>query len=94
LLGFSAARLAAIRNDYGFFLAEAGRFAEAEAELLEVVKAAPERAVARLNLADALWAQGKKEQAEAQYREYARRTPRKKWPATLLQRCPGCASAP
>jgi tetratricopeptide (TPR) repeat protein len=88
------ARLTAIRNDYGFFLAEAGRFPEAEKELREVVEAAPERAVARLNLADALWAQGKKEEAEAQYREYANRIPRKKWPATLLQRCPACASKP
>lgn len=87
-----AARLMAIRNDYGFFLAEAGRFAEAEKELREVVAAAPERAVARLNLADALWAQGKKEEAEAQYREYARRIPRKKWPAKLPERCPSCAA--
>jgi len=89
-----AARLTAIRNDYGFFLSEAGRHPEAEKELLEVVKAAPERAVARLNLADTLWAQGKKAEADAQYREYARRIPRKKWPAKLLERCPGCGSAP
>ncbi|WP_309891848.1 tetratricopeptide repeat protein [Archangium sp.] len=89
-----AARLTAIRNDYGFFLAEAGRSAEAEQVLRQVVEEAPERAVARLNLADALWAQGKKAEAEAQYREYSKRIPRKKWPATLLQRCPGCASTP
>jgi tetratricopeptide (TPR) repeat protein len=89
-----AARLTAIRNDYGFFLAEAGRSAEAEKVLREVVEAAPDRAVARLNLADALWAQGKKTEAEAQYREYTQRIPRKKWPATLLKRCPKCASGP
>jgi tetratricopeptide (TPR) repeat protein len=87
-----AARLAAIRNDYGFFLAEAGRLEEAEKELREVVAAAPERAVARLNLADVLWAQGKKEEADTQYREYAKRMPRKKWPANLPQRCPYCAA--
>lgn len=88
------ARLTALRNDYGFFLAEAGRSAEAETQLRAVVEAAPERAVARLNLADALWAQDKKAEAEAQYREYARRVARKKWPATLLERCPACATTP
>jgi tetratricopeptide (TPR) repeat protein len=89
-----ATRLTAIRNDYGFFLAEAGRLPEAEKQLRQVVEAAPERAVARLNLADALWAQGKKEEAEAQYREYARRIPRTRWPETLLQRCPTCVARP
>jgi tetratricopeptide (TPR) repeat protein len=90
--GLPAEELTALRNDYGFFLAEAGRSAEAEKVLREVVASAPERAVARLNLGDSLWAQGKKQEAEEQYLEYAKRIPRRKWPATLAERCPSCAS--
>jgi len=86
-----AGEYTALRNDYGFFLAEAGRTNEAEKVLREVVTSAPERAVARLNLGDVLWAQGKKQEAEAQYQEYAKRIPRRKWPAKLAERCPQCA---
>jgi tetratricopeptide (TPR) repeat protein len=79
-----------VKNDHGFFLDRLGRRAEAERVLREVVAAAPDRAVARLNLADCLHAQGKLAAARAEYAAYARLTPRPRWPARVTQRCPSC----
>jgi tetratricopeptide (TPR) repeat protein len=79
-----------VKNDHGFFLDRLGRRAEAERVLREVVAAAPDRAVARLNLADCLHAQGKLAAARAEYAAYARLTPRPRWPARVTQRCPNC----
>jgi hypothetical protein len=61
-----------IANDYGFFLLEAGRPEEAEVVLRCVVTVAPDRVVARLNLADALWALGRFDEARPQYARYLR----------------------
>lgn len=59
-------------NDYGFFLLEAGSPSEAEPILRQVVMLDPTRAVALLNLADALWAQGRFGEARPLYGEYLR----------------------
>lgn len=61
-----------IANDYGFFLLEAGSPSEALPLLRQVVALDPSRAVARLNLADALWALGRFGEARPQYGEYLR----------------------
>lgn len=57
-------------NDYAFFLAESGKTDKAEPLLSQVIKAAPDRAVAYLNLADVQWGLGKKEEAKPNYRKY------------------------
>lgn len=77
--GYDASRAAAFLprgdyvesiNDYGFFLLESGDPGRA-AEILEgVIDVAPERAVAYLNLADALWALGRTDEARPMYAEY------------------------
>ncbi len=61
-----------IANDYGFFLLEAGSTSEALPLLRHVVALDPCRAVARLNMADALWALGRFGEARPQYGEYLR----------------------
>jgi predicted Zn-dependent protease len=77
-----------LRNEYGFYLAEAGRNEEAGPVLAGVVAQAPERAVARLNLGDVQWAQGKKDAACVQYAAYAALRPGAAWPPRLAERCP------
>ncbi|HLN64986.1 MAG TPA: tetratricopeptide repeat protein [Symbiobacteriaceae bacterium] len=59
-----------LQNDYALFLAEAGRAKEAEPLLLQVIKAAPDRTVAHLNLADVEWDLGKQPQAREHYQKY------------------------
>lgn len=56
-------------NDLGFVLEQGGAYVEAERVLRKVLEAMPERSVAKLNLADALWGQGKPE-ASQWYRAY------------------------
>lgn len=62
--------LVPIVNDYAFFLAESGRLKEAEPHLVQVIRHAPERAVAYLNLADVLWGLGQRDDARFHYRAY------------------------
>lgn len=59
-----------IANDYGFFLLEAGHPERASVILEGVIAVAPDRAVAYLNLADALWALGRFGEARPLYRMY------------------------
>jgi hypothetical protein len=61
----------AIQNDYGFFL-EQSSDPRAVGILSRTIILDPGRAVAFLNLADALWKAGKRTEAAADYREYAR----------------------
>jgi len=60
-------------NDFGFFLAEDGRFELAIELLSQVVQLAPDRTVAYLNLADAQWEAGDRPAAKARYSEYVER---------------------
>lgn len=57
-------------NDYGFYLQEAGDHAAAHAPLALVVGQDPARRPARLNLADTLWALGRRDEARTHYRAY------------------------
>jgi hypothetical protein len=59
-----------VLNDHGFFMLETGRLQEAVELLSAVVGMDPGRAVARLNLADALWGLGMREGAATHYRAY------------------------
>jgi hypothetical protein len=60
-----------ILNDYGFFLEQSSD--PRAVEILSIAVALdPERTVAFLNLADALWGEGRKTEAAVNYREYAR----------------------
>lgn len=60
-------------NDYGFYLAQAGRPKDAVEVLSEVVDVDPNRTVAYLNLADAQYAAGETADAKSNYAEYAKR---------------------
>ncbi len=75
---------AGILNDYGFLLAESGRHSEALPVLERVVVLAPDRAAARLNLADVLWETGDAAAAAAQYRCYVSLLEEKE----LMHNCP------
>ncbi|HEY0077354.1 MAG TPA: tetratricopeptide repeat protein [Pyrinomonadaceae bacterium] len=57
-------------NDYGYFLQQAGDNRAALPVFEAVVRLAPQRAVARLNLADSLWALGDVDDAKRQYQLY------------------------
>ncbi|MFD0672895.1 type IV pilus biogenesis/stability protein PilW [Cohnella sp. GCM10027633] len=67
-IGFG--KYVAILNDYAYFLTLAGRNKEAKPLLANVVKLAPDRVVAYLNLADAEWALGLKADAKTHYKQY------------------------
>jgi len=58
-----------IVNDYGFFLEKANEILAAIDVLERVVKMSPQREVAHLNLADALWKSGDERDAK-HYKEY------------------------
>ncbi len=58
-----------ILNDLGFFLEQGGYLKEAVLLLQEVVRIFPKRAVAYLNLADALWKEDK-ENSKLYYKKY------------------------
>ncbi|MBN1433543.1 tetratricopeptide repeat protein [Candidatus Fermentibacterales bacterium] len=60
-------------NDYGFFLHRAGRLGQAIRVLRRVTEIAPDRVPVYLNLADALWDAGEREEAAALYAEYVRK---------------------
>ena len=57
-------------NNHAWSLHLAGKYAEAEAELREVVRMAPQRAIAYANLGETLWKQGENEEAAAMYRKF------------------------
>ena len=57
-------------NDYGYFLQQAGDDRAALPVFEAVVRLSPQRAAARLNLADSLWALGNLDDAKRQYRLY------------------------
>jgi hypothetical protein len=57
-------------NNYAWSLHQAGRYSEAEASLREVIRIAPNRAIAYANLGESLWKQGKNEEAAAMYRKF------------------------
>lgn len=57
-------------NDLAFYLSENGRAYDAIPILQEIAKEFPDRIVAKLNLADAYWDNGFKEQASPFYKEY------------------------
>lgn len=82
--------IVALENDYAFFLAETGRTKDAAAFLRGLVLAHPDRTVAHLNLADALWTLGVTAEAQAEYYEYGARVPEKQWPPRVKERCPLC----
>jgi hypothetical protein len=60
-------------NDYGFYLAEAGRLRDAAGVLESVIDLNPGRTVAYLNLADALFATGDVDTAKRHYADYQKR---------------------
>jgi TonB family protein len=57
-------------NDYGFYLQNCDRDAEAAAVFKEVIAQWPTREVAYLNLADSLWKTGKQSEAMPLYKKY------------------------
>lgn len=57
-------------NDYGFLMEQAGKAGEAVKILTYVVKIAPDRIPAHLNLADALYKSNRKNEAAPEYRQY------------------------
>jgi hypothetical protein len=57
-------------NNYAWALHEAGRYSEAEQALREVIRLAPNRAIAYANLGESLWKQGKNEEALAMYEKF------------------------
>ncbi|MFP3797543.1 tetratricopeptide repeat protein [Paraburkholderia sp. SIMBA_027] len=57
-------------NDLGFFLVQAKRPGDAIPLLAKIVSVYPDRVVAKLNLADALWNTDQQEPAKLQYSEY------------------------
>lgn len=60
----------AIINDYGFMLEQAGKSKDAVMLLGYVTRVAPDRTPAYLNLADALYKSGKKQEAGGYYKTY------------------------
>jgi len=67
-IGFD--KYVAILNDYAYFLTLAGRNKEAKPILANIIKLAPSRVVAYLNLADAEWSLGQKAAAKGHYKQY------------------------
>lgn len=57
-------------NDYGFYLLKSGDLKNSTEILIAVTRLAPERAVAFLNLGDALWANGDSEAANKAYQRF------------------------
>lgn len=59
-----------VSNDIAFFLEQTGYYDEAIWLLNKIVSSYPERTVAYLNLGDAYWGKGNKNQAKHAYRKY------------------------
>jgi len=57
-------------NDYGFFLEQSGKSKDAIYVLTYVLILSPDRTPAHLNLADALYKNGNKEEAKKYYKTY------------------------
>jgi TolA-binding protein len=57
-------------NNHAWSLHLAGKYAEAESELREVIRMSPARAIAYANLGETLWKQGENEEAAAMYRKF------------------------
>ena len=57
-------------NNHAWSLHLAGKYAEAESELREVIRMSPDRAIAYANLGETLWKQGKNDEAAAMYRKF------------------------
>jgi len=57
-------------NDLGFLFEQAGHYPEAVELLQHITRRHPDRVVAYLNLADAYWALGEREQAREAYGQY------------------------
>ncbi len=81
-----------LANDWGFYWLEAKDAARAKPILETVTAAAPERAVAHLNLGDALWALGDQAGAKKEYGAYVKRVKAAVVPKSVRERCPDCAS--
>lgn len=62
--------MATIVNDYGFMLEQAGKLSDAENVLIYVLRLAPDRTPAHLNIADALFKSGKTMEARKHYQRY------------------------
>jgi hypothetical protein len=79
-----------IINDYAFFLESVHRYAEAIDILLYVVSIAPNRVVAYINLADALYDSGRKQESKIHYKKYISQMKKmnkeKKIPARVFSR--------
>ncbi|MBX9572960.1 MAG: hypothetical protein K2X77_28955 [Candidatus Obscuribacterales bacterium] len=78
-------------NDYGFYLLQSGRYSEAVRVLEAVTKEQPERAVAFLNLGDALWCSEEQALSAEAYQHYltlnkARKESHDSIPARVIQR--------
>jgi tetratricopeptide (TPR) repeat protein len=78
-------------NDYGFFLYRSGQNDDAVKVFLKVIKEDPERAVAYLNLGDALWAEKRLPEARLYYSMYKQQMHAqgedRSIPLTVLKRC-------
>ena len=57
-------------NNYAWALHEAGQYSEAEQLLRQVIRIAPNRAIAYANLGESLWKQGKNDEALAMYQRF------------------------
>lgn len=57
-------------NDLGFLFEQAGHYPEAVELLKHIIRKKPDRVAAYLNLADAYWALGEREQAREAYGQY------------------------
>ncbi len=68
--GGGGSRQVKYMNDYGFFLQKAGASKDAVKILEKVVRVAPSRTVAWLNLADAYWDSKHTGEAKVAYRRY------------------------
>lgn len=75
-------------NDYGFYLLQSGRYSEAVTVLEAVTKDQPERAVAFLNLGDALWSEQEQGLSAEAYQRYLtlNKTAKNSVPSRVIQR--------
>ncbi|MGE5372331.1 MAG: hypothetical protein ACM3QZ_10110 [Solirubrobacterales bacterium] len=84
--GISWTQFVCAINDYGYVLEQANRCKGALPVLQRVIKLAPNRTVAYLNLGDVSWKLGQKKDAAGYYREYVRRMTEAKLQKQIPQR--------